>query len=104
MTEPIDHYAKAVEMAKLAEDDMYAPSRSEAYTRLGQLHLDLHHGQPQVAVVENDETSDEVYRVVAAWTGMTPDARFAVRRWAEEFYNALGALSTVTVNGQGRPS
>jgi len=101
----IDHYAKAQEMAIEASEHLHHTWGSEekavALTRLGQLFLDLHTTEPQIEV---DEVSDEVYRVVAAWTGMPPTLRAATRALSEELYNALGVLSTATVNGQGRSS
>lgn len=58
MTESVDHYAKAVEMAAAAErcllDLNYRPEEAPLYTRLGHLYLDLHHGQPQVVAAEDD--------------------------------------------------
>lgn len=51
MSEPIDHYAKAQEMAVRAEDHLFhvfgKTEEAKAFTRLGQLHLDLHAAQSQ---------------------------------------------------------
>jgi hypothetical protein len=77
MSEPIDHYAKAQEMAVRAEDHLLhvfgKTEEATAYTRLGQLHLDIHATSPQIAV-----DTDEGYWELA---GQLEELTGAVKTW-----------------------